>query len=75
VVYGMMNIGYNPTVLGTEKSIEIHFFDFDQDLYSQRIQVDILERLRDEHKFDSIDALKEQLAKDKKASLSIIARA
>ncbi len=75
MVYGMMNIGYNPTVLGTEKSIEIHFFDFEQDLYDQRIQVDILERLRDEHKFDSIDALKEQLAKDKKVSLSIIAKA
>ena len=75
VVHGMMNIGYNPTVSGTEKSIEIHFFDFNQDLYGQRIQVDILERLRNEHKFDSIDALKEQLAKDKKASLSIITKA
>ncbi|VAW10791.1 FMN adenylyltransferase / Riboflavin kinase [hydrothermal vent metagenome] len=75
VVYGMMNIGYNPTVFGTEKSIEVHFFDFNQDLYGQRIQVDILERLRNEHKFESVDALKEQLAKDKKASLSLIAKA
>ncbi len=74
VVHGMMNIGYNPTVLGTEKSIEVHFFDFEQDLYGQKIQIDILERLRDEHKFDSIDTLKEQLAEDKKASLSIIAK-
>tara|TARA_R110002153_G_scaffold253818_1_gene412068 strand:+ start:452 stop:1378 length:927 start_codon:yes stop_codon:yes gene_type:complete len=72
VVYGMMNIGYNPTVNGTEKSIEINFFNFDQDLYDQKIQVNILVRLRDEHKFESIDALKAQLAKDKEKSLHYI---
>ncbi|WP_282074686.1 bifunctional riboflavin kinase/FAD synthetase [Maribacter aquivivus] len=72
VVYGMMNIGYNPTVNGTEKSIEINFFNFDADLYDQKIQVNILVRLRDEHKFESIDALKAQLAKDKEKSLHYI---
>ena len=72
LVYGMMNIGFNPTVNGTEKSIEINFFDFDSDLYEKKIQVDILARLRDEHKFESVDALKAQLAKDKKASLDYI---
>lgn len=71
-VFGMMNIGYNPTVSGTEKSIEVNFFDFDQDLYDLELQIDILDRLRDEHKFESIDALKEQLSKDKAISLSII---
>jgi riboflavin kinase/FMN adenylyltransferase len=73
-VYGMMNIGYNPTVNGTEQSIEINFFDFDGDLYDQKIQVDILERLRDEHKFESVDALKTQLKKDKEKSLQFIGR-
>ncbi|MGB6150584.1 MAG: bifunctional riboflavin kinase/FAD synthetase [Pricia sp.] len=78
-VYGMMNIGHNPTVSGNaqgaddaQASIEIHYFDFDQDLYEKEIQVDILHRIRDEHKFESVDALKEQLHKDKKTSLSLI---
>ncbi|WP_373518069.1 bifunctional riboflavin kinase/FAD synthetase [Pricia sp.] len=74
-VYGMMNIGFNPTVSGEgQVSIEIHYFDFDQDLYGQEIQVDILHHIRDEHKFESVDALKEQLQKDKKTSLSLISR-
>ncbi|WP_339841484.1 bifunctional riboflavin kinase/FAD synthetase [uncultured Maribacter sp.] len=74
IVYGMMNIGFNPTVNGTAKSIEINFFDFDADLYDKKIQVDILARLRDEHKFESIDALKAQLVKDKEKSLQYIQR-
>ena len=71
-VYGMMNIGYNPTVSGTTKSIEVHFFDFNEDLYNLELQIDILDRLRDEFKFESVEALKEQLSKDKTTSLSII---
>ena len=71
-VYGMMNIGFNPTVNGTEKSIEIHFFDFDADLYDKKIQVAILGRLRDEHKFESVENLKAQLEKDKEHSLHFI---
>lgn len=73
-IYGMMNIGYNPTVNGTEKSIEINFFDFEADLYDQKIQINILVRLRDEHKFESIEALKAQLAKDKEKSIEFIQR-
>jgi riboflavin kinase/FMN adenylyltransferase len=73
-IYGMMNIGYNPTVSGKEKSIEVHFFDFNQDLYGKKIQVDILERLRDEHKFSSVDELKKQLNQDKKTSLSLLSK-
>ncbi|WP_116771762.1 bifunctional riboflavin kinase/FAD synthetase [Maribacter litoralis] len=74
MVYGMMNIGFNPTVNGTKKSIEVNFFNFDADLYNLKIQVNILVRLRDEHKFESIDALKTQLAKDKVKSLHYINR-
>ena len=70
--YGMMNIGFNPTVAGSTKSIEIHFFDFNSDLYGQNIQVDIIERIRDEHKFKSLEELKTQLLKDKETSISII---
>ena len=71
-VYGMMNIGYNPTVAGENLSIEVHYFDFDQDIYSQKIAVSILERLRPEQKFSSVDLLKEQLKKDKQTALNHI---
>jgi riboflavin kinase/FMN adenylyltransferase len=73
-VYGMMNIGLNPTIVGADKSIEVHFFDFGGDLYDREIQVDILSRIRDEHKFDSLEALQDQLDKDKETSLSILSQ-
>ncbi|MDO6490156.1 MULTISPECIES: bifunctional riboflavin kinase/FAD synthetase [unclassified Cellulophaga] len=73
-VFGMMNIGYNPTVNGTEKTIEVNFFNFDGDLYGKKIQVDILDRIRDEVKFSSLDDLKEQLAKDQETATSLIAK-
>lgn len=64
-VYGMMNIGNRPTVDGTTLTIEVHYFDFDQDLYDQKITVSLLKRMRNEQKFDSLEALKNQLAFDK----------
>ena len=71
-VFGMMNIGFNPTVASENLSIEIHYFDFDDDLYNQKISVSILERLRPEQKFGSVALLKEQLEKDKKTALEYI---
>ncbi len=71
-VSGMMNIGYNPTVSGKKKSIEIHFFDIDKDLYGLKLQIDLIARIRDEHKFESIEALKKQLTQDKDTSLAIL---
>ncbi|HEX5742660.1 MAG TPA: bifunctional riboflavin kinase/FAD synthetase, partial [Flavobacteriaceae bacterium] len=59
--YGMMNIGNRPTVNGKNQTIEIHFFNFNQYIYDDVIKVDFLTRLRDEHKFESLDALKNQL--------------
>ena len=70
--YGMMNIGVNPTVDGKKRSIEIHFFDYANDLYDQDIRVDVLHRLRDEQKFDSLDALRQQLDRDKVIALDYI---
>ena len=67
-VFGMMNIGFNPTVKGQNQSIEIHYFDFDADLYEQKIRVSILQRIRSEQKFESVDLLKAQLEKDKKSA-------
>lgn len=72
VVYGMMNIGFNPTVEGQEETIEVHFFNFNKNIYNKSIQIDLLNRLRDEQKFESVEALKDQLLKDKEASLSYI---
>lgn len=74
LVFGMMNIGFNPTVKGTVQTIEINFFDFDKDIYNQKITVGILQRIRAEQKFESLDALKNQLALDKKTSLAFIAK-
>lgn len=70
--FGMMNIGHNPTVGGTELTVEIHYFDFDHDLYEQRIEVSILHFLRDEQKFGSLDLLKAQLAQDKTDALKVL---
>ena len=66
VFYGMMNIGTRPTLSGKNESIEIHIFDFNEDLYGKMITVCLYEKIRDERKFDSPEALKTQLIKDKK---------
>ena len=71
-VFGMMNIGTRPTVDGTKQTIEINFFDFKQDLYGQKITISLLHRMRSEQKFESIDALKNQLGIDKKTALAFI---
>ncbi|WP_092980876.1 bifunctional riboflavin kinase/FAD synthetase [Robiginitalea myxolifaciens] len=71
--YGMMNIGMNPTVDGTREHIEIHFFELDQDLYDQPLQVRLHKRLRDEIKFSSLDSLKAQLTADQEQARNYIA--
>lgn len=70
IVHGMMNIGIRPTIDGTSLSIEVHFLDLDKDLYDAGIRVAIHHRLRDEHKFESFDALKEQLHKDRENTIA-----
>ena len=72
LVYGMMNIGVNPTVNGRKQTIEVHFFDFDDDIYEDTIKIDLLHRIRDEEKFESLEALKLQLAKDKETAIEYI---
>ncbi len=72
IIFGMMNIGFRPTVSGKNQTIEIHFFDFNKDLYGATIQIDVLNYLRDEQKFNSVELLKNQLQKDKEKSLEII---
>ncbi|MEO7976132.1 bifunctional riboflavin kinase/FAD synthetase [Flavobacterium sp.] len=72
-VFGMMNIGFNPTVNGQKQTIEVHFFEFDADIYRQNIAVSLLHYLREEQKFDSVDLLKAQLNQDKKDALAFVA--
>lgn len=65
LVFGMMNIGTNPTVGGQFQTIETNFLDFEGDLYDKDLKIEILHRIRSEQKFDSLDALKTQIALDK----------
>ena len=71
-VFGMMNIGNNPTVGNETLSVEIHYLNFEGDLYDQKITVAIYQRIRNEEKFDSLSLLKEQIEKDKLHTLSYI---
>lgn len=70
--YGMMNIGNNPTIGENEQSIEVHFFELNQDIYNENLEISILEHIRDEQKFNSITELQAQLEKDKSFSLEFI---
>ncbi len=70
--YGMMNIGFRPTVDGKKRTIEVHYFNMNRDLYDRRVKVKILKRIRDEMKFDSVEQLKMQLKKDKLQAVKFI---
>lgn len=63
-VYGVMNIGMRPTVNGLEQTIEVHLLDWQGDLYGQELTVELLEFIRAEQRFPSLDALKQQIAED-----------
>lgn len=69
---GMMNIGFNPTVLGKHQTIEAHLFDFNEDLYGKEITIEFIYFLREEHKFKSIEELVIQLNIDKENAISYL---
>ena len=71
---GMLNIGIRPTVNynADHKSIEVHIFDFESDIYNSEITLYFVLKIRDEQKFDGIVALQEQLVKDRILALSIL---
>lgn len=71
-VYGMMNIGKNPTFSENENSLEVYFFNLNKDLYGLNLTISFIERIRDEIKFKSIEELKNQIETDKKFSLSFL---
>lgn len=71
---GMMNIGHNPTFAdGKNVSMEVHIFDFDQDIYGMQLKVFFMEKLRDEMKFDGVQELVRAIDADKVQALKILA--
>jgi riboflavin kinase/FMN adenylyltransferase len=62
---GVANIGNRPTLSGDHRFLlEVHLFDFSDEVYGRHVEVDFVERIRDEHKFESFDALREQIGRD-----------
>ena len=69
---GMMSIGIRPTIGGTDRVIEVNIFDFNEDIYGATLRVYVKKYLRSEVKFNSLEALTEQLAKDKEDTLKVL---
>ena len=63
-LYGIANMGTRPTVDGESPVLEVHLFDFDQNIYGQRLEIEFIKKIRDERKFDNINLLKQQIHKD-----------
>ena len=63
---GLANIGFKPTVDGTELTLEVHLLDFDMDIYGSDIQIDFIHRIRGEKKFKDLDELSSQINEDAK---------
>lgn len=69
---GMMNIGRRPTFDNGEVLLEVHLLDFDGDLYGRHLRVEFVEKMRDERKFDSVEALTEQLSRDRLRCIQLL---
>jgi len=69
---GVASLGIRPTVNGKEPLLEAHLFDFDGDLYGKRIQVEFVEKLRDEEKFADLDAMVKQIDRDAAQARAIL---
>ena len=74
-LFAVTNIGCNPTVRGTETSIETHIMDFDADIYGKKLKVEFIERLRGEIRFPNVHALSIQMKLDGEKALSILKKA
>ncbi|CAM3012281.1 bifunctional riboflavin kinase/FAD synthetase [Vibrio rarus] len=68
MVGGVANVGQRPTVNGVRQQLEVHFFNIEKDLYGKQLEVCLLEKLREEVKFPSFDALKTQIELDAEAA-------
>ncbi|MCZ2140454.1 MAG: bifunctional riboflavin kinase/FAD synthetase [Bacteroidia bacterium] len=70
--FGMLNIGMRPTVDGLTHTVEVHMFDFDEEIYDKELSVQFVDKLRNEIKFENLAALTNQLENDKLQALSIL---
>ena len=70
--FGMMNIGQNPTFTDKDFSIEVNFFDFENNLYNRHLTIKVIQKIRDEIKFDTPELLSLQLDADKKKCFHLI---
>ena len=61
---GIVNMGTRPTVGGNKPVLEVHLFNFNKNIYSKRLQVRFIKKIRDEKKFDNLDMLKLQIQED-----------
>lgn len=73
-VGGVANIGKRPTVEGTEERLEVFFFDFSGDLYGKTLEVELIGFIREERRFDGLDALKNQIALDSDEARGVLDR-
>ena len=69
---GMMNIGVRPTINGSDRVTEVHIFDFDKEIYGEKLRINMYAPIRNEIKFSGLEALKGQLKKDKETALSLL---
>ncbi len=72
VCKGMMSIGFRPTVEGKTRVVEVNIFDFDKDIYGKKLKVFVRKYLREEWKFDTLEALVKQIDQDKIDSLAVL---
>ena len=69
---GMLNIGNRPTVDGTYKTIEVNIFDFDREIYGENLTIEFIKKIRNEQKFNGLEELKAQIARDKETCKALL---
>ena len=69
---GMLYIGNRPTVNGTKRNIEVNIFNFNKDIYGEDLAINFIKLIRNDMKFEDLEALKQQLALDKESSLIVL---
>ncbi|MBV6485101.1 MAG: Riboflavin biosynthesis protein RibF [Flavobacteriales bacterium] len=69
---GMLNIGTRPTISGNDITIEVHLFNFNQDIYTKNLRIEFVEKIREEEKFEQLTDLQNQLNHDKQKALLVL---
>ena len=72
VYKAMLNIGFKPTVLASNRSVEVHLIDFDKVIYGEHLNVELVEKIRNERTFSNLEGLKDQLKRDRETVLKLL---